>query len=151
MTLETNTSAAIHEVELLRFKVNGKEYAIGVKQVREILKIDRISAVPNSKSGISGIALVRGDVVTVVDLKYVLEKCYAVDCSSGMTLLCELEETKVAFLVDEVLGIHRVKASEVIPPDRILNTELISGNINLENSIVMMLDIEKIISDCIAC
>lgn len=151
MTIETNASAVIQEIELLRFLINSKEYAIDVKQVREILKIDRISSVPNSKAGISGIALVRGDVVTVVDLKYVLEKNYTVDDSSGMTLLCELNGIKVAFLVDEVLGIHRVKETEVIPPDRILNTDLIAGNINFENAIVMMLDIEKIISDCIAC
>ena len=150
MSMETITSA-VQEIELLRFLINRKEYAIDVKKVREILKIDRISSVPDSKEEISGIALVRGSVVTVVDLKYVLEKRHIDGNTEGMTLLCELKGMKIAFQVDEVLGIHRVKETEVIPPDSILNTDLVAGNINFENTIVMLLDIEKIASDCIAC
>lgn len=150
MAMETVASVA-QEIELLRFLINKKEYAVDVKHVREILKIDRISSVPDSKKEISGIALVRGSVVTVVDLKYVLEKHPIQESFAGMTLLCELQGMKIAFQVDEVVGIHRVKDVEVIPPDSILNTNLVAGNITLENAIVMLLDIEKIASDCIAC
>lgn len=61
------------EFEILKFKVAGKHYAINVIKVREILQVEDVSSVPNSPEAISGITLVRGEVVSVIDLKYVLE------------------------------------------------------------------------------
>jgi len=135
------------EFEILKFTVNGKHYAINVIKVREILQIDKLSEVPNSPEAISGITLVRGEVVTVIDLKYVLEKTHYENSSHKMTLLCEFNKLKVAFLVDEVLGIHRIGWNQMQKPDDILNATLVIGNINLDNVIYMMLDFEKIVMD----
>lgn len=135
------------EFEILKFTVNGKHYAINVIKVREILQIDKLSEVPNSPEAISGITLVRGEVVTVIDLRYVLEKTHCEDSSHRMTLLCEFNKLKVAFLVDEVLGIHRIGWDKMQKPDDILNATLVIGNINLDNTIYMMLDFEKIVMD----
>lgn len=135
------------EFEILKFTVNGKHYAINVIKVREILQIDKLSEVPNSPEAISGITLVRGEVVTVIDLKYVLEKAHFAENHHKMTLLCEFNKLKVAFLVDEVLGIHRVGWSQMQKPDDILNATLVIGNINLDGDIYMMLDFEKIVTD----
>lgn len=135
------------EFEILKFTVNGKHYAINVIKVREILQIDKLSEVPNSPEAISGITLVRGEVVTVIDLKYVLEKNHFQDSNHKMTLLCEFNKLKVAFLVDEVLGIHRIGWNQMQKPDDILNATLVIGNINLDNVIYMMLDFEKIVMD----
>ncbi len=135
------------EFEILKFSVNGKFYAINVIKVREILQIERLSEVPNSPEAISGITLVRGEVVTVIDLKYVLEQVHYEDNNHKMTLLCEFNKLKVAFLVDEVLGIHRIGWNQMQKPDDILNATLVIGNINLDNTIFMMLDFEKIVMD----
>lgn len=135
------------EFEILKFTVNGKFYAINVIKVREILQIDKLSEVPNSPEAISGITLVRGEVVTVIDLKYVLEKKHYEDKNQKMTLLCEFNKLKVAFLVDEVLGIHRLGWDKMQKPDDILNATLVIGNINMDNTIYMMLDFEKIVMD----
>lgn len=139
--------SGIGEFEILKFTVNGKHYAINVIKVREILQIDKLSEVPNSPEAISGITLVRGEVVTVIDLKYVLEKNHYADSNHKMTLLCEFNQLKVAFLVDEVLGIHRIRWDQMQKPDDILNATLVVGNINLDNAIYMMLDFEKIVMD----
>jgi len=135
------------EFEILKFTVNGKFYAINVIKVREILQIEKLSEVPNSAKAISGITLVRGEVVTVIDLQYVLENLPYGQKDHKMTLLCEFNKTKVAFLVDEVLGIHRILWSQLQKPDEILNTSLVIGNINLDSTIFMMLDFEKIVMD----
>lgn len=135
------------EFEILKFTVNGKHYAINVIKVREILQIEKLSEVPNSPEAITGITLVRGEVVTVIDLRYVLEKKHCEESSHRMTLLCEFNKLKVAFLVDEVLGIHRIGWDQMQKPDDILNATLVIGNINLDNTIFMMLDFEKIVMD----
>lgn len=141
--LETGTG----EVEILKFKVNGKHYAINVVKVREILQLGDTAKVPNANSAIMGLTLVRGEVVTVIDLQQVLEnKAYA-DTENKMTLLCEFNQIKVAFCVDEVLGIHRIRWSDMNKPDELLDQSLVIANINLEGKIYMLLDFERIVVD----
>jgi two-component system chemotaxis response regulator CheV len=135
------------EVEILKFTVNNKFYAINVVKVREILQVGTTSKVPNSTPAIAGITLVRGDVVTLIDLKYVLEKETCGDISHKMTLLCEFNQLRVAYLVDEVLGIHRLKWSEIKKPDALIENTLVIGNIQLDDRIYMLLDFEKIVMD----
>lgn len=135
------------EFEILKFKVAGKHYAINVIKVREILQVENVSSVPNSPEAISGITLVRGEVVSVIDLKYVLEGQHMDEADKKMTLLCEFNQLKVAFLVDEVMGIHRIRWEQLQKPDDILDASLVIGNINLEGRIFMLLDFERIVMD----
>jgi two-component system chemotaxis response regulator CheV len=135
------------EVEILKFKVNGKHYAINVVKVREILQLGDTAKVPNANASIMGLTLVRGEVVTVIDLKHVLEGVAFEDTTNKMTLLCEFNQIKVAFCVDEVLGIHRIKWSDMTKPDELLDQSLVIANINLDARIYMLLDFERIVMD----
>ncbi len=141
--LETGTG----EVEILKFKVNGKHYAINVVKVREILQLGETAKVPNANPSIMGLTLVRGEVVTVIDLQHVLEKRGFTDTENKMTLLCEFNQIKVAFCVDEVLGIHRIRWADMNKPDELLDQSLVIANINLDNKIYMLLDFERIVMD----
>ncbi len=135
------------EVEILKFRVANKYYAINVVKVREILPLGETTAVPNSHPSILGLTLERGKVVTVVDLHQVLENRKPADLKGKMTLHCEFNKIKVAFCVDDVLGIERMKWSEMSKPEELLNQSLIIANINLDDRIYMLLDFEKIVID----
>lgn len=135
------------EVEILKFKVNGKHYAINVVKVREILQLGETAKVPNANPSIMGLTLVRGEVVTVIDLQHVLERKGFDHTDNKMTLLCEFNQIKVAFCVDEVLGIHRIRWADMNKPDELLDQSLVIANINLDAKIYMLLDFEKIVMD----
>ncbi len=135
------------EVEILKFRVADKYYAINVVKVREILPLGETTAVPNSHPSILGLTLERGKVVTVVDLHHVLEKRKPNNLKGKMTLHCEFNQIKLAFCVDDVLGIERMKWSDMSKPEGILNQSLIIANINLDDRIYMLLDFEKIVID----
>lgn len=135
------------EIEILEFVINNRHYAINVIKTKEILKIDNITKLPNSKAAIAGISLVRGDVITVIDLKYVLGKEKQSDVKESMTLLCEFNKSKVAFLVDKVLGIRRIGWNQIKKPNEITDNSLVVGNIIMDEKILMLLDFEKIVID----
>lgn len=135
------------EVEVLHFTVKGEHYAINVVKVKEILHIDNLSKVPNAHSAVPGISLIRGDVISVIDMRYVLEKEKNPDVRKSMVLVCEFNKLKVAFAIDEVLGITRIKWSEIHKPSDITSDSLVIGNINLNGTILMLLDFEKIVMD----
>lgn len=135
------------EVEILRFKVAGELYAINVVKVSELLHIDNLAKVPNSHKAVSGVSLIRGEVITVIDMLDVLEDRPNENVAKAMTLVCEFNQLKVAFAIEEVLGISRINWSEIQKPDDITKSSLVIGNINHENDIVMLLDFEKIVMD----
>ncbi|MFZ5965643.1 MAG: chemotaxis protein [Bacillota bacterium] len=135
------------ELEILEFTVAGVHYAINVIKVKEILEVDNITKMPNAHPAIAGLTLVRGDVVSLIDMNYVLEKKETAKSEKHKTLLCEFNQLKVAFCVDSVLGIHRIGWNMISKPDSLMQSSLVIGNINLGNKIVMLLDFEKIVMD----
>ncbi|WP_053955943.1 chemotaxis protein [Inediibacterium massiliense] len=135
------------EVEVLEFVVEDKHYAINVIKTKEIFEVKNITNIPNTNPSIAGVTLVRGKTITLVDLKYVLEKKKIDQQTNKMALLCEFNKTQVAFLVDKVLGIHRIGWNKLEKPDDILDNSLVIGNIVMDDKILMLLDFEKIIMD----
>lgn len=150
--METNKEGILlesgtNEVEILRFKVAGELYAINVVKVSELLHIDNIAKVPNAHIAVPGVSLIRGEVITIIDMLQVLEGKKNQNIEKAMTLVCEFNQLKVAFAIEEVVGITRIKWSDIQKPNEITNTSLVIGNINFNNEIVMLLDFEKIVMD----
>lgn len=135
------------EVEVLVFSVGDEEYAINVVKVKEILNIDNIAKVPDTHMSVPGVSLIRGEVITVIDMNYVLEKRLNEDVKNSMTLVCEFNKMKVAFAIDEVKGISRIGWKDIKKPSTITSNSLVIGNIELNERIVMLLDFEKIVMD----
>lgn len=135
------------EVEILEFTVKGEHYAINVVKVKEILHIDNIAKVPNAHPAVPGISLIRGEVVTVIDMRQVLENEKNTNVSKSMTLVCEFNQMKVAFAIDEVLGITRIGWKDIKKPSSITSSSLVIGNISINNRLLMLLDFEKIVMD----
>jgi two-component system chemotaxis response regulator CheV len=135
------------EVEVLVFSVGDEEYAINVVKVKEILNIDNIAKIPDTHMSVPGVSLIRGEVITVIDMNYVLEKRLNEDVKNSMTLVCEFNKMKVAFAIDEVKGISRIGWKDIKKPSTITSNSLVIGNIELNERIVMLLDFEKIVMD----
>lgn len=139
--------AGTGELEILEFSINNRSYAINVIKTREILQVENITKIPNSHSAVAGMALIRDEILTLIDLKYVLENEKQSNLKNCMTLICEFNNIKVAFLVDKVLGIHRIGWEQIKKPDNIVENSQVIGNILLNNRLLMLLDFEKIVMD----
>lgn len=135
------------ELEILNFTVKGVHYAINVVKVKEILHINNLSKVPNAHPAVPGISLIRGEVITIIDMNMVLEGVKNDNINKSMILVCEFNKLKVAFAIDEVLGINRIKWDQLSKPSDITANTLVIGNITLNETIIMLLDFEKIVMD----
>lgn len=135
------------EVEILHFTVAGVHYAINVVKVKELLQIENVAKIPNAHPAVSGISLIRGEMISIVDLLYVLENEKNPNVKNSMTLVCEFNKIKVGFAIESVLGINRIGWNAIMKPDALTSNSLIIGNINLNDQIIMLLDFEKIVMD----
>lgn len=60
---------AIVRIEVLKFHLEYQEYAIGMKYVREVVLSGGITPVPGTPEYISGVCAVRGEIISLVDLR----------------------------------------------------------------------------------
>lgn len=135
------------ELEILEFKVNEKYYAINVIKIKEILDAQKITKLPQMNPAVEGIILCRGDIITLVNLKYVLENEKYDELKDYKIVLCEFNKIKVAFIIDSVIGVHRIKWEQIRKPDTAWTSPLVIGNIVLDEDVIFLLDFEKIVTD----
>ena len=138
--------AGTGELEIIDFLVNGIHYAINVVKIKEIIQMpNNLTKLPDTKKEIAVLILCRDEILTLIDLKYVLTKETTKKLGSKV-IVCEFNNLKVAFNIDDVVGVKRIKWSEIRKPDDLSEGSLAVGNILLDDNVVLMLDFEKIVT-----
>ena len=134
------------EVEILEFVVNQKHYAINIIKVKEVINTTNLTKLPDSHPAIAGLTLCRDKIITIIDLKYILEKQHKTETESTI-ILCAFNKIQVAFSIDSIVGVQRIKWEKITKPDDISINSLVIGNIVLNDKIILLLDFEKIVTD----
>jgi two-component system chemotaxis response regulator CheV len=136
------------ELEVIEFIANGNHYVINVVKVKEVIEMPKngLTKLPDPRPEIAGLILCRDEIITLVDLKYVLSKQATKDAGARV-IICEFNKIKVSFSIDDVVGVHRIKWSEIRKPDDLSENSLSVGNILLNGKVLIMLDFEKIVTD----
>lgn len=135
------------ELEIIEFMVNGNKYAINVVKVKEVIPMpDKLTELPDTSEEIAGLILCRDEILSLVDLKHVLTKKKTQKIGNNV-IVCEFNKIKVAFNIDDVIGVHRIKWEDIRKPDDLVESSLAVGNILINGEVVLMLDFEKIVTD----
>jgi purine-binding chemotaxis protein CheW len=104
------------EVEVLACRLGGERYAVETRHLRSVQWASGITPVPWTPEFVVGIVSVRGEIVTLLDLATML----GVGSGSrlGQTwpvLLVGLPGLRCGLVVDEVLGVERLKLDQLQP------------------------------------
>ena len=100
--------------EYLAFRLAGEAYAAPVERIREILRPPPLTPVPRAPASVLGIVSVRGQLVTVIDLRQKLRLSEPPPTRRARILLAEAEGGEIlGLLVDEVLQVHRLAEDEI--------------------------------------
>lgn len=136
------------ELEVIEFVANNNKYAINVVKVKEIIEMpyETLTKLPDPKPEVAGLILCRDEIITLIDLKYILTKKTTAKLGKKV-IICEFNNIKVAFNIDDVVGVHRIRWDEIRKPDDLSENSLSVGNIILQDKVLIMLDFEKIVTD----
>lgn len=135
------------ETEILTFKIANKEYAVRIIELQEVLKEQKITAVPRAPSYLRGITSLRGKILPVIDLKTRLGLTDENGERQKIIVLSGKKEPLGA-LVSAVLGVFRFPASELLPPPSTLTEEeknFIEGVVKINNKFIPILKVDEIL------
>ena len=143
--LETGTN----ECEILEFVVDGNNYGINVAKVREILKYQELTPIPNCHPFIEGAFSKRGETVSVINLAKCLGLKESCNALGNRLLMTSFNGITTGFHIDEVIGIKRVNWANIMKPDSMINSSsggIVNGIVNIDDRLVLMIDFESILA-----
>lgn len=132
----------------LTFSLNGEQYAVPLLKVKEVIALTETTPVPYSPAHFKGIMNLRGQVISVIDLRMKM-KMPKVDASSETAIIIlDLEPLSLGVIVDSVESVLAVAKEEIQPPPDVggKDTAYISGVTRKEKRLILLLDIEKTLS-----
>jgi purine-binding chemotaxis protein CheW len=99
--------------EFLAISLASQLYGVELTQIREILSPPPMTVVPRAPRYVLGVCSVRGQLVTVVELKQLLSLAEGGATRRARILLTECGGEIVGFFVDEVRQVIRLSEAEI--------------------------------------
>lgn len=133
-------------VKVVIFICGENRYAFYGTDIREILPTCDISWVPCLPEYLPGLINIRGDIESVIDIRYFLgeEKAGHGTCLIAMAVRGDFHS---GIMIDSIEDVVDIPLSTIYPPLATLNgaaRDLVTGEIEYRGGMVTLLDIEKL-------
>jgi twitching motility protein PilI len=99
------------------FNVSGCRLACNIDRITEILPCPQATPVPGAKAWIIGLANVRGELLTVIDLGRYLSGVRTPLTGNSRLLAASLNKAPIGLLIDEVYGQRHFLDSDALPAE----------------------------------
>ena len=126
----------------LSINLNHDFYCVSLQYVKEILKDVPITKVPGTPRAVAGIMNLRGDYITVIDLKELLSLPNE-NNNSGSIITIEVNDIKIALLIDKI---NEIFDYVVVNAENGTDSYYLTEFLN-EDILYTVLNIEKIVHD----
>lgn len=136
--------------QLVVFQLAGETYAVDIHQVREIIRVPQITRVPRTPEFVEGVINLRGNVIPVIDLRKRFGLGEGGATAARRIIVVEMQERTIGMTVDAVSEVLRIDEGLIDPPSPYIvsvNTRYIEGIAKLEEGLVILLDLEKVLTE----
>jgi purine-binding chemotaxis protein CheW len=137
------------EVQIACFRVGDGFYALDIMRIREIIRPQKLTAVPKAPQFIEGVIHLRGAVIPVSDLRKRFDQPAAEVTGKNRIIICSIGGRIVGLLVDEVLEVRRCARPEIAPAPQFFKgpeAAFLLGVARRGDDLVMILDLDRILT-----
>jgi purine-binding chemotaxis protein CheW len=135
--------------QLVVFNLGSESFGIDISRVEEIIRWQRITAVPKAPYAVEGIIDLRGRIVPVVDLRRCFGLAVAEQARETRIVVVGIGGATVGLIVDGVSEVMHVSGSAIEPPSPVIttvNSAFMRGIVRLESRLIILLDLEKVMA-----
>ena len=148
--MQREKSTGVKELQLVVFKVGDEEFGVEINQVKEIVRIASITAIPRAPSFLEGVINLRGHILVVIDLASKLKLKAKERCDKTRIIVIEVGEDIVGMIVDEVSEVIRMPVENIEATPSIIDSEIqyeyLRGVGKLGERLLILIDLAKILS-----
>jgi purine-binding chemotaxis protein CheW len=134
---------------LLSFTLGDERFAIPLITVREVIGVPEFTSLPFAPKYVLGVINIRGQIITVIDLRMRLNMVINAHTSETALIVCESGSVRVAFLVDSINQVINPEPQDIQEKPEV-ESSYRSRYINLiyrkDKTIILLIDTSKILS-----
>jgi purine-binding chemotaxis protein CheW len=135
-------------IQFVVFRLAREWYGVEITKVKEVIKVEKITYIPSSPEHIAGIINLRGNVLSVTDLKRIFALPHEELTEKTRIVAIESGIVETGLLVDEVAEAIEVPVSKIEPTLSTIAPEMaeyIEGQCRVNGKLIALLNGEKIL------
>jgi len=136
--------------EYLAFVLDAEHYAIDILRVQEIRGYGRVTHIANAPAHIKGVVNLRGVIVPIFDMRVRFGNPNPTYNEQTIVIVLNVLGRVIGVVVDAVSDVVQISDEEIMPSPQLgvaAMTEHIVGVASRDERMLMMLDIEQVLSD----
>jgi purine-binding chemotaxis protein CheW len=139
--------AAAEHIEVVEFVLAYERYAVETRYVREVSPLENLTPLPCTPAFVLGIVNMRGEILSVIDLKKFFELPEKGLTDLNKVIVLEAENMRFGILADAVSGVRRIPVDEIQPSLPTLTgvREAYLKGVTAERMVI--LDADKLLAD----
>ena len=137
--------------QLVTFQLGEELYGINIMDVKEIVRVQNVRAIPNAPIYVEGIFNLRSEIIPIINLhkRFHLKKVAASEedeLLSGFIIL-DIDGMKLGVIIDRVSRVVSIEREEIQPPPQMVSgigAEYIQGVVRQEEGYLIILNIRDL-------
>jgi purine-binding chemotaxis protein CheW len=139
---------ATEDMQIVNFTIGDVNYGVPVEQVREVRDVQVVTPVPGAPSYVDGVTNLRGQIITVMDLRKRLN-IEEMEGGGQKIIVIEMGKAAVGVVVDAVTEVSTIAGDDIerhVQATKKLEA-YVTGVGKQGDKLIVILDLAKIISD----
>ncbi len=138
------------ELHLVVFYLNNELYGVESSQVKQIIKYQEGTKIPDMPNYVEGILSLRGRDITVINLNMKFGYAQSEITKKTKIIISEIESRLLGFVVDDITELTKIEEDEIeILPDvvRLAGNSYLKKVAKREDAIISILDLEAVLGN----
>ncbi|MBN1157089.1 chemotaxis protein CheW [Candidatus Woesearchaeota archaeon] len=147
--MQEKQKKAIFEKQIVVFNLGKEEFGVDIGEVREIIRMEQITKIPNTAAYIKGVISLRGGIIVIIDLAMQLGFSPKQTDNNTRIIVIEISNNVVGMIVDSATEVLRLSPDQIQPAPAIItqriNADYIEGVGILGDRLLILLDLSKVL------
>lgn len=136
--------------KVIVFNIGTQEYCLDIEKVTSIERMQSVTELPLSEAYMKGVIHLRGNIIPIISLKQKFFQVEDETDSETRIIIVPLDDgTEVGVIVDQATDVMDVDIDQIQPYEGMVQSiqkEFIEGVVNLDERMLVLLDIEKVLT-----
>jgi purine-binding chemotaxis protein CheW len=146
---ETKERKGRYERQIVVFSLTKEEFGVNINEVKEIIRMEQITKIPNTAQYVKGVINLRGGIVVIIDLAMKLGLPTKETDKNTRILVVEIENSTIGMIVDSATEVLRISEDQIEPAPEIITKKIdddyISGVGIIGERLLILLDLTKVL------
>ena len=101
-------------LRILSFSLDEENYCIDISDAKEVIKLNRITKVPNTPQFIAGVMNLRGEIISLIDIKHFFGLNGSKRIEDGRIIATDIKGPLIGILIDKINETIEIEESSKI-------------------------------------